>query len=253
MSQRCAQLNPSVSEIYSNMGMCVELSDPAQAKRMFQKAYQLKPENSHAYANEGLLHLQSGDPKRCIELSAKALEIEPGLTSAIHNTGLALIMLREWEEGWRKYYETLGVKHREVRDYGLPDWQGEEGTVVVYGEQGVGDEIMFASCLPDIMKTNDIIIDCDARLKGLFERSFDCKTYGTRFLKETPLLDENKPDYQCAIGQLPHFYRKKEDDYPKTPYLVADNERVIQWKALFDTFKGRKIGVAWSGVQLSNC
>ena len=123
--QRCAQLNPSISEIYSNMGMCLELSDPAKAKRMFQKAYQLNPENSHAYANEGLLHLQSGNPKRCIELSAKALEIEPDLSSAIHNTSLALIMLREWEEGWRKYYETLGVKHREVRDYGLPDWQGE--------------------------------------------------------------------------------------------------------------------------------
>ena len=247
MYERCAQLNPNQSEIYSNMGMCLEELDPHKAKRMFQKAYHINPKNSHAYANEGLLHLQTANPKRCIELSQKALELDPNLTAAKHNTGLAQIMTRNWVDGWRNYFDTLGVKHRERRDYGLPEWNGEEGEVVIYGEQGVGDEIMFASCIPDVLKTNKVILDCDKRLEGLFKRSFDCKVYGTRFKKETPLMDAHKPQYQCAIGQLPYFYRQTDESFNGNPYLKADPERSLQWRALFDTFKGKKIGVAWSG------
>ena len=248
MYERCAQLNPNLSEIYSNMGMCLEEFDSGKAKRMFQRAYQINPKNANAYANEGLLHLQTGNPEKCIKLSGKALELNPELIAAKHNTGLAQIMVRDWVNGWRNYYDTLGVKHRERRDYGLPEWDGvSKGEVIIYGEQGVGDEIMFASCIADVLKTNSVILDCDKRLEGLFKRSFDCKVYGTRFKTETPILDENKPQYQCAIGQLPFFYRQTEDSFPGVAYLQTDPERSLQWRALFDTFKGKKIGVAWSG------
>lgn len=245
--ERCAQMNPNVSEIWSNMGMCLEEYDPYKAIRMFQKAYQIKPDNANAYANEGLLHMQTGNPQKCIELSKKALSLDPSLVAAKHNMGLSQIMLRQWADGWVNYFDTLGVKHRERRDYGLPDWNGEEGTVIVYGEQGVGDEIMFASCIPDLMKTNKVIFDCDSRLEALFDRSFDCPVYGTRFKTESPILDNHKADYQCAIGQLPRFYRNSEESFPGTPYLKPDPEQAIQWRALFDTFKGKKVGIAWSG------
>lgn len=245
--ERCAQLNPLVSEVWSNMGMCLEEYDPYKAMRLFQRAYQLKPDNASAYANEALMHLMTANPSRCIELCDKALSLDPELRAAKHNKGLAQIMNREWAEGWKNYYDTLGVKHREKRNYGLPEWNGEPGKVVVYGEQGVGDEIMFASCLPDIMRTNEVVLDCDSRLAGLFDRSFDIPVYGTRYQQETPLIDDHDFDYQCAIGQLPYFYRKSVSDFPGVAYLKPDPERAIQWKALFDTFGGRKIGVAWRG------
>lgn len=245
--ERCAQLNPRVSEIYSNMGMCLEEYDPYKAMRMFQKAYQMKPENASAYANEGLMHLQTGSPKKCVDLCQKALKIDPELRAAKHNMGLAQIMLRNWVEGWENYHDTMGVKHREGRDYGLPDWQGEPGTVLVYGEQGVGDEIMFASCLEDLAKTNKVILDCDSRLEALFRRSFDFPVYGTRFKTSSPILAEHKADYQIAIGQLPHHYRNSEESFSGVPYLKPDPEQVIQWRALFDTFKGKKVGLAWRG------
>jgi len=245
--ERCAQLRPDISEIYSNMGMCLEEHDPDKARECFRHASTLNPKNPHPLANEGLMCLQTGDPQGCIDLSGQALALKPDLRAAQHNMGLAQIMLKQWPEGWKNYFDTLGVKHRERRDYGVPDWNGEKGTVVVYGEQGVGDEIMFASCLRDLAKTNDIILDCDGRLEGLFKRSFDFPVYGTRFKTETPLLDNHTPDYQCAIGQLPHFYRNTPEDFPWEGYLTPDPERSLQWRALFDTFKGRKIGLAWTG------
>lgn len=246
--ERCAQLNPNVSEIYSNMGMCLEEVLPQEALKMFQKAFKKNPSNSHALANEGLIHLLEGRPETCVKRSNQALKLDPELRSAKHNRGLAKLMLRDWEEGWKDFYDTLGVKHREKRDYGLPEWDGESpGQVLVYGEQGVGDEIMYASCLEDIMKTNDIVLDCDSRLYDLFVRSFDCPVYGTRFSTETPLLDDHQPAYQTPIGQLPHFYRNSDDSFPGKPYLKPNPDKVIMWRALFDSYKGKKIGIAWNG------
>lgn len=244
--ERCAQLNPNQSEIFSNMGMCLEDYDPDKAIRMFDHAYKLNPKNSNALANKALIYLQKAEPEKCIRLSNKALDIDPELRSARHNRGLARIMLRQWKDGWQDYADTIGVKHREERDYGLPMWDGKApGTVLIYGEQGVGDEIMFASCFNDV--TNPLIIDCDSRLESLFQRSFDCPVYGTRFKRETPILDEHKPDYQFPAGNLPSLFRHTDKDYPGTPYLKPDPEQCIQWRALFDTFPGKKIGIAWRG------
>lgn len=245
--KRCAELNPDISHVWSNMGMCLEEYDLKKSMECFQRARNLDQTNANAWANEGLSNLQLGDPRGCIDKSRKALELDPSLTAPKHNMGLSYLMLREWEQGWKLFYDTLGVKHREKRSYGLPDWNGEEGTVIVYGEQGVGDEIMYASCLPDLAERCNVILDCDSRLEGLFKRTFDFPVYGTRFKKKTPLMDEHKADYQCAIGQLPHFFRNSEESFPGTPYLKPDPERVLQWKALFDTFPGKKIGIAWSG------
>lgn len=245
--QRCANLRPDISDIWSNMGMCLEEHDPEKAKKMFEKAIAIDHKNDRAIANLGLMNLITGNPDRCIDLSSKALKLNPGAVAARHNMSLANLMLRNWKDGWQGYFDTLGVKHREERDYGLPRWNGEPGSVLVYGEQGVGDEIMFASCLADLAKTNEVIFDCDARLEGIFRRSFDFPVFGTRFKRQTPILDDYKPDYQCAIGQLPRFFRNSEDSFPGTPYLKPDPERCLQWRALFDSFPGKKIGIAWRG------
>jgi tetratricopeptide (TPR) repeat protein len=248
--QRCAQLRPEQSEIWSNMGMCLEEVDPDRAILMFKKALDLKPDNAHGWANLGLMHLLIADPISGLAFSKKALEYDPGLRAAKHNMGLCQLMLRDFSNGWRSYFETLGVKHREARDYGVPDWDGTSaGTIVVYGEQGVGDEIMFASCIPDLIAAgHDVVIDCDKRLESLFKRSFLCPVYGTRFETESPLIDEHCLDYQCAIGQLPYLLKRNhEDDFPGTPYLNPNPDHMLMYRALFDSFKGEKIGLAWNG------
>lgn len=247
--QRCAQLRPDQSEIWSNMGMCLEEIDPDRAILMFKKALDLKPDNAHGWANLGLMNLLVGDPIAGLSFSQKALQCDPSLRAAKHNTGLCQLMLRNFKEGWANYFDTLGVKHREARSYGVPDWDGKsKGKIVIYGEQGVGDEVMFASIIPDLLADGfDIVIDCDRRLESLFKNSFDCPIYGTRFDTETPLIDEHELDYQCAIGQLPHFYRNKEEDFPGTPYLNPDPNYMLMYRALFDSFQGDKIGIAWNG------
>ncbi|MCH7803099.1 MAG: hypothetical protein IH937_03365 [Acidobacteria bacterium] len=244
---RCAEIRPDMSSCYQNMATSLELIDPDKALKLFQKAQSLDPNNHESMANEGLLWLKKGNPRKCIKLNKKALLMNPGNMVCQHNIGLAKLMLKDWS-GWAEYSATLGVKGRTKVDYGIPEWDGKApGKLLVYGEQGVGDEIMFVSMLKELMADHEIVLDTDERLRTLFDRSFDCQVYGTRFQSESNIrLDHPDLDYQVAIGQLGELFRSK-GDFPGTHYLVANPDQKIMYRALFDTFPGKKIGIAWTG------
>jgi len=97
---------------------------------------------------------------------------------------------------------------------------------------------MFASMLPDVLKTNDVILDCHSRLQTLFETSFGIRCYGTREQQEVPWTVNHKIDASASIGSLGKFYRRSKEAFPGTPYLVAPAAE-----------KGNKfrVGISWTG------
>jgi hypothetical protein len=251
--QRASVLAPDLPVVWNNLGIVNdEAQDLDEAERCFIKALNRDPNDELALSNLAHVYLRKGEPKKSLNCSEKAFGLNPKIPEVKFNIGQAKLMLREWKEGWEGYEHNLG-KHRgrKERLFGnIPRWTGHNGlTVVAYGEQGIGDEISFASCIPDLMRENNVIIECDHRLQKLFQRSFDVPVYGTRYLKgavEWPL--QHDIDATVAFGSLPGFYRNSDESFPGTPYLVADPERRLQWKALLASLgPKKKVGIAWSG------
>jgi tetratricopeptide (TPR) repeat protein len=242
------------ADAYNGMGLCFQetwkLDD---AEKCYRQALRIDPNHAHVLNNMGLVYLHKCDPDESLKWLSRALKADPQIAGAVLNRAYALLMKQQWKEGWRDWQHILGrVKARSEVGYDgedgklLPRWNGEKGKrVIVYGEQGIGDEISFASCIPDLVRDSEkVYIDCDSRLEGLFRRSFKAEVYGTRFTKGIPPISA---DYRCAIGDLPRFYRNAETEFPGTPYLVPDPERRVQWRALLDTYKRPAIGIAWTG------
>lgn len=253
----CTKLRPESAMCWSNLGYCYqEGSDHKEGEACFLKAIQRNPSDAMALNNLSQLYVNIAQPLKAINCADKAIRLDKKLTDAPYNRGLAMLQLGNWEEGWNGYEKNLGKhKWRKERIYGIvPRWTGVKGLkVVAYGEQGIGDEISFASCIPDLMKDNEVIIECDSRLQGLFYRSFGCKTYGTRYQDGIAWPLKENIDASVAFGSLPKYYRKKDEDFPGTPYLVADPERRVMFKALLDSLdtpgqpKKKKIGISWAG------
>lgn len=248
--KRACELMPNKSELLNNLGMsalgCMNLED---AERELKQALRLKPDNIGALNNLALVYVNKGEPGLALEYSNKAMAIEadPG---TLETKGYAHLMLGQWNPGWECFEGALNGKIRRPVSYqGEPYWDGSKcDTLVVRGEQGIGDEISFASVIPDAAtRAKRVVIECDSRLYGLFKRSFpEFQVYGTRFLK-TQDWKEN-PDYHCLSGSLCQYFRLTDESFPGTPYLVADPERRLQWRALLDSLGSRpKIGIAWSG------
>ena len=237
---RAAEKSPQ-SDIWCNLGIAYKYTGQQEKSRKYlTKAIEHNP-SADALANYSALFTNNATPEKAIEFSKKAIKIDPQCGIAHWNMALAMLEASQWETAWDEHEWGFKSKMRIDRKIAdAPEWDGTPNkTVVVYGEQGIGDEIMFASMLPDILKTNTVILECHKRLKTLFEQSFPgLICYGTREDKEITWPNDHNIDYRVSIGSLGKFYRRSRSAFPGTPYLLSDTAP-----------KGDKfrVGISWTG------
>ena len=117
----------------------------------------------------------------------------------------------------------------------------------------MGDEVMFASCIPDLIHLNpkQIILECDSRLAPLLARSFpQLSIRDRRKRKDIDWLQEvGDIDFQIAIGSLPGFFRPQLSDFPPSrSFLISNTELRDKWRRRYDDLDpGMKIGISWTG------
>lgn len=252
---RAKDIFPGEAAIWHNIGKCFhERQDNDRADEFFRKALKVKPDYSPSLEGMAMTSINRGHWAQAIDYANRSLASSPDSTESKTNRGMAYLALGRWIEGWRDYNANLGKeKNRAEFVYGDEKrWEGEKGLdVVCYGEQGIGDEISFASCLPDLIRdSKSVTIECDGRLEPLFRRSFPTtKVFGSRYKQENAIWKKDaKFDARVSIGSLPGFYRKKNEDFPRTPYLIPNPEMAIQWRELLKSFGDKpKIGLAWTG------
>lgn len=143
---------------------------------------------------------------------------------------------REWKAGFKNYRCQLGqVQDRAAHDYGLPEWRGEPGNVLVYGEQGLGDQLAFCSAV------NPHQLVCHPKLKNLLSRSFP-EVHGDQFVEEIDW--EVTSDFQTSMSTAMIFADMK----PRGRYLTPHKDKRIQWASLLRSISMKpKIGIAWTG------
>ncbi len=249
LMEKCTHLVPEREQAWNNLGLvAANLHQHELAEHALKKSLQIKPEQTESKNNMALICVNKCKPKEAIKWADESLAINPNQADVSETRGYASLMLRNWKEGWEGYEHAVGHskyrKHRPMKDE--PYWKGEKGVrLYIRGEQGLGDEILFASCMPDVMKDCHVALECDKRLEGLFKRSFDVPIFGTRHEKVRNW--SGTFDAHCLLGTLHRYYRNTDESFPGTPFLKPDPERVLQWKVLVDKLPGLKVGIAWTG------
>jgi len=134
----------------------------------------------------------------------------------------------------------------------VPQWTGEAlagRSILIWREEGIGDEIRFSSCLPDLLDVLDahITYECDARLKGLYARSFPKITVREEDLTHA---DIDKFAVHMPVGSLPGMFRRSLSEFPVDgAFLKADPERIAAWRHRLDQLgPGPKIGAGWRSL-----
>lgn len=258
LMKRGLEVSPNDPGVWNNVGLSLHgMMRLEDAEKCFRKALQLDPKNIPALNNLALICVGQHRPEEAIAIADKSLAISNDpeeQASVMESRGYGCLMLGRWKEGWDGFEAMIGGKYRPIHALqGEPYWKGEKvNTLLVVGEQGIGDEISFASIIPDLVKDKDrvgqVIYECDGRLEGLFRRSFDIPVYGTRFVQKVMWPHDYKLDAHVLSGSLGRYYRLSDESFPKTPYLKADPERRLQWRALLDSLGSKpKIGIAWTG------
>lgn len=228
-----------------------ELGMYQEAINCFLKAAELDPAYAEAYANASASLVQQSKWDGAEKSARLALECDPNDLSAELNLAHCLLAKGQWSEGWRHWGKSLGCKYRKEWTYGdEPRWDGSPNKrVVVYGEQGLGDEIFYGSCIPDLIDVSQKVwIDCDPKLAGLFKRSFPkAEVHGTRLDPGPPWVSGASIEARVPIGGLPEFFRNKDKDFSGLPYLKACPDRHLMWKSLFKSWGKKVIGITTHG------
>lgn len=235
----------------------VVAEDDRRALQCYEKAMALSAQlPSTLRLNVGSIHQNFGELEQARSIFAGLVAQRPGdATARWYLCQLDLLQCR-WREGWANFHARFGAGAVPYRPMPYQPWDGRalaDDTLLVLADEGLGDEIMFASCLPDLSKrVAHCIVECEPRLLGLFSRSFPGihfiatqRENSTRWLSHLP-----EPRWQISAGALPQFFRTQEADFPQhTGYLRADPVRVQAWverlKALFGSEP--VVGLSWRG------
>lgn len=254
--------DPSQWNAWLNLGYCYKKDEYVlEAREAFKKALEVKrksgvkEEEAPTLINLGTTYIAQGQPREALKYIEEALKLEPNNQEGLWNGSLAQLELGNYEKGWQWYSSGVRTEEGVKRNYGaeeMPEWDGSEGkTIVVYGEQGIGDEIMFASMIPDLIekKKCKVIFDAHPRLYKIFRNSFkEVAVYGTRKDKEISWPFYHKIDACIPLASCGKFLRNKKEDFPGLPYLKADSELVRKTCELLEPYSDKpRIGISWKG------
>ncbi len=264
---------PDDPQLWNALGTVVNAQgDVDNAVIFYQEALRYDPDYVHALYNYANLEALYGDPKAALEKFMRALPMFTDPMNA-HTCKLSIaftyLHTLDYDNGW-KWYEarhkddTLEKVHYLIN---RPEWRPGESLrgkrIFVSAEQGLGDEVMFANILPDLIEEvgpdGHVSIGVEPRLVPLFQRSYpDCTVVRHHTTKHKGLTvrlfpaitDWDSYDYWTIMGNLLARYRRRPEDFAAArAFLTPDPERVAHWKNLLNELNDKpKVGVLWKSL-----
>jgi tetratricopeptide (TPR) repeat protein len=288
-----ARLDPASSEAHLNWGDALaRLGDDRQAVTIFEAGLKRAPDDARLLANLANSQLKLGNVADAVARLERATELRPddatirrNLANALRlagRIGPAVAILDEmlvrtpddteaqclrafahftrgdFAAAWSDYRARWRSAHHEkARPFVQPQWTGQDlsgKTLLVWGEQAVGDELMFATMLREaVERAGHVVFETEHRLVSLFDRAFPSVEVVARRDPPLPRLAATDIDFQIAVADLGGLLRRNLAAFElNRPYLKADPAQVEFFRQRYDGLAGKRprIGVSWrSGIE----
>lgn len=250
---RALEIDPDNADALSNLGAALEdMNRTDEAVARYRRALAIDPDHADALNNMGAALLGLDKADEALDHFHRALKTDPNHAGAHCNLSSVLLARGELPRGWAEYewrWRRASPPMRR-RNFPQPRWDGSPlkgKSILLTAEQGVGDEICFASMIPDIIAMGaDCAVECEPRLVNLFARSFpQARVYARPYLQAES--GEAAFDCQISMGSLPGFLRTAVGDFPeRQSYLAVNQERQRLWRdRLAALGNGLKVGLSW--------
>ena len=259
------ELQLALGSVYREQG------DDVRAERHYREALARRADFVPALANLADLIADRGEIDEALALYDRALKRDAGNAQARLNRAVLHLLRGDLKAGWRDYAARLKVPNKvPVAEHGLARWTGsplKRTRLLVTAEQGIGDQIMLASVIPDLVlraraEGGTVLLECEPRLMSIFARSFSDTTVkawdietrnGIAHARYGWLKHAGGANATIELGSLPRILRPDLDSFPSPhAYLVPDAAERARWRAHFEEAgAGPYIGICWRSGNLA--
>ena len=249
--RKAIKLRPNFAEAHSNLGTLLkDIGKLQEAEFSIRKAIEINPNYVDAYTNLGVILKALGQGENAELFIRKAVELQPNNPNSHLNLAIVLLTCKKFIEGWQEYEwrwrmenYAIGIPHQTIK----PEWSlGNRGRVLLWAEQGLGDELLFLSLVPDFIdKVDKLILKIDKRLIPLVNRTFHERI---DVISNNELIDEDKYDFHIAMGTLPRFLRPNLSSFITSKKLILKvNESKSQElrSEIIDENFDKVVGISW--------
>jgi len=246
---------PNDPEIVTNLGLALERrGESFDAASFHRQAIALKPDHAGAWNNLGVSLQNLGDWDEALRCYDKAISLRAEFYLALTNKAHALLALGRLKEGWRDYAYRFDKKFLAPsrRIFPYPQWTpraDETQTLLLWSDQGVGDEVLYSSMIQDAVQVvGQRIFECSARMAPLFQRSFPHISVVPRATPPDQRITDAKPDAQIALSELGQHFRPDLSSFPShAGYLKPDPDVRAALRAQYKAIAGHRriVGISW--------
>jgi len=245
--QQALTLNPNAPEVHTNLGNALrEQGRWEPAISHYQQALALNPNYLDAHNNLGVVLLEQGQPQAAITYYQQPLTLNSNSPNARYNLSIALLTSGDFCRGFTEYEWRWQKQNNPARPFSQPLWDGsslEGKTILLHGEQGLGDQIQFIRYVPLVAQSQGrIVVECAPSLVRLFSTVAGISQLVARG-EALPAFDVHAP-----LISLPRLLGTTLETVPaQIPYLHPTTSMPLR---LDPPSIHLKVGIVWAGNPL---
>ena len=253
--RKCIAMKPADPEAYVNLGNAYKFKcEGDSAIAAYEQALRLSGTMTQAYGNIAAVFFDRGWLLAALALMDKAIAIDPRPGELRFKRSLMALRLGHFSVGWSDYESRYFGETERVHRPSTPPpyWSGEDlrGKTILLGtEQGLGDEILYSSMIPDVLtRAKRSVIQCSLRMVPVFARSFPEAVVMPYPGQDVHGARPVYTDYQIGIPSLGQFFRTDFSSFPlRRGYLKADPQRTAMLRARYQAIApgNRIVGLSW--------
>tara|TARA_B100000989_G_scaffold282592_1_gene247820 strand:- start:7695 stop:9467 length:1773 start_codon:yes stop_codon:yes gene_type:complete len=259
------KINSNSLEVLNNIaGLYRDKGDYKKSINFYLKALKINSKNPLILNNLGKTYLDINNIDLAKKYTQKAFMLDSEDADIQINLAFINFKNQDYKAGWLFYEGRLKNFKFSKNNLLISDIKqkiflsknlNENLKLLVLREQGVGDEILYASMYNDLLlNVPGALIECDKRFLNLFKRSFK-----NNFVQSGTISNYSKKlkkfDNCIYAGSLGKYFRNNISDFSSKPYLIANIRKINEIKKYLIKYNKKiNVGVSWKSfnVKYSN-
>ena len=238
----------NTEELIAAGNACREQNDPEGALQHYAQALTQDRNSASAFNNYGNVLREAGDPEGAIPFLQRSIQLVPNAVTPNFNLAVAYLLAGDYARGWAQYEHRWNFEHLAgtLPKHQQPRWTGQDlkgRTILVVGEQGLGDVIQFSRFLAAFKAAGArVILQTNANLAPLFRHH-----PAVHALIDHADTADNF-DYWSPIMSLPGVMGVTLANLSQDlSYLSAEPDLVRTWAQRLGPKTRMRVGICWSG------